>query len=205
MLTAALAKSPDDITLNAQLASVYASQDKDADAFPIVEKLHTAQPQNAAISRQLASLYSHNSQFDKAEPLYAALMSSTPQDLTLLDPRATALLRLRRPAEAETMLKPVLAHPEAFPTPEDLAQAASTLAFASSENNDPKITLQALEIRAKVLPQSPSSLFLAATAHDKLHQVKLASDLYKQFLSVATESFPMRSGRRVTGSWPSNI
>ena len=41
-----------------------------------------------------------------------------------------------------------------------------------------------------MLPQSPSSLFLAATAHDKLHQVKLASDLYKQFLSVADGKFP---------------
>jgi tetratricopeptide (TPR) repeat protein len=191
LLTAALAKSPDDITLNAQLASLYASQDKVADAIPIVEKLHATQPQNSPITRQLASLYSHDSQFDKAEPLYAALMASNPQDLTLLNPRATSLLRLRRSAEAETLLlKPILTHPEAFPTQEDLAEAASTLAFASSENSDPKTTLQALEIRGKVLPQSPSSLFLAATAHDKLHHVKLASDLYKQFLSVANGKFP---------------
>ena len=57
-------------------------------------------------------------------------------------------------------------------------------------NNDPTTTLQALEIRDKVLPQSPSSLFLAATAHDKLHQVKQAKDLYKQFLTVADGKFP---------------
>jgi hypothetical protein len=50
--------------------------------------------------------------------------------------------------------------------------------------------LQAIEIRDKVLPQSPSSLFLSATAHDKLHQVKQAKDLYKQFLSVANGKFP---------------
>jgi hypothetical protein len=41
-----------------------------------------------------------------------------------------------------------------------------------------------------VQPQSPSSLFLAATAHDKLHQVRQATDLYKQFLSVANGKFP---------------
>jgi redox-regulated HSP33 family molecular chaperone len=41
-----------------------------------------------------------------------------------------------------------------------------------------------------VLAQTPSSLFLAATAHDKLHQVKEASDLYKQFLSMAKGQFP---------------
>ena len=38
--------------------------------------------------------------------------------------------------------------------------------------------------------RSPWRLFLAATAHDKLHEVKLASDLYKQFLSVANGRFP---------------
>ena len=52
------------------------------------------------------------------------------------------------------------------------------------------MTLQALALRATLLPQSPSTLFLAAIAHDKLHQVKLASDLYKQFLSVANGKFP---------------
>ncbi|WP_433964197.1 hypothetical protein [Tunturiibacter gelidiferens] len=50
--------------------------------------------------------------------------------------------------------------------------------------------MQALAIRDKVLPQSPSSLFLAATAHDKLHHTKQATDLYKQFLSVANGQFP---------------
>jgi hypothetical protein len=33
-------------------------------------------------------------------------------------------------------------------------------------------------------------LFLEATAHDKLHQFKQATDLYKQFLSVANGNFP---------------
>ena len=40
------------------------------------------------------------------------------------------------------------------------------------------------------LANSPSSLFLAATAHDKLHHTKQATDLYKQFLSVANGQFP---------------
>jgi hypothetical protein len=50
--------------------------------------------------------------------------------------------------------------------------------------------LQALQLRATVLPSSAPSLFLAATAHDKLHQVKQASDLYQQFLTVAAGKYP---------------
>jgi tetratricopeptide (TPR) repeat protein len=190
VLTAALQKSPDDPILNAQLASLYDSQNKTDQALPIVEKLHAAHPQDSNLTRLLARLYARDNQYDKADPLYATLISASPQDPTLLDDRADALIHLRRFTEAEALLKRAIAHPEAFPTQEDLGSAASHLAFAASETNDPTTTLQALEIRDKVQPQSPSSLFLAATAHDKLHQVKQAKDLYKQFLSVANGKFP---------------
>jgi tetratricopeptide (TPR) repeat protein len=190
ILTAALAKNPDDPTLNAQLASLYDIQNKTAQAIPIVEKLHTAHPQDTNLTRLLARLYNRDSQFDKADALYATLINTSPQDPTLLDDRADVLIHLHKPAEAEALLKRAIAQPDTFPTKEDLGIAASHLAFAASENNDPAMTLQALEIRAKVLPQSPSSLFLSATAHDKLHQVKQAKDLYKQFLSVANGKFP---------------
>ena len=189
-LTAALEKNPDDLTLNAQLAGLYDAQNKTAQAIPIVEKLHAAHPQDANLTRLLARLYSRDNQFDKADPLYATLISTSSQDPTLLDDRADALIHLHRFAEAEALLKRAVAQPDAFPSKEDLGSAASHLAYASSVNNDPTTTLQAIEIRDKVLPQSPSSLFLSATAHDKLHQVKQAKDLYKQFLSVANGKFP---------------
>ncbi len=54
----------------------------------------------------------------------------------------------------------------------------------------PETTLQALTLRATVFANSPSTLFLEATAHDKLHHIKQATDLYKQFLSVANGKFP---------------
>ncbi|MCU1223123.1 MAG: tetratricopeptide repeat protein [Edaphobacter sp.] len=189
-LTAALAKNPDDPTLNAQLASLYDTQNQPEKALPIIEKLHTTHPTDPNLTRLLARLYTRNKQYDKAAPLYTTLLAATPQDPTLLDDTADTQIHLRNFAEAEALLKRALAQPSAFPTKDDLGLAASHLAFAASQNNHPATTLQALAIRDKVLPQSPSSLFLAATAHDKLHQVKLASDLYKQFLSVAGGKFP---------------
>jgi tetratricopeptide (TPR) repeat protein len=190
LLNAALAKSPDDPTLNAQLATLYQTQNKTAEAIPILEKLHSSHPQHANLTRLLARLYSRNGQYDKADPLYADLIASSSPDPTLLDDRADALIHLRNFAEAENLLKRALAQPDSFPTKEDLGIAASHLAFAASENNDPNTTLQALSIRGTFLPQSPSALFLAATAHDKLHHTKQAQDLYRQFLSVANGKFP---------------
>jgi tetratricopeptide (TPR) repeat protein len=190
LLTAALAKDPDNPILNAQLASLYEQQGKTAQAIPLAAKLHAAHPDDATLTRLLARLYSRNQQYDQAAPLYASLLTKSPQDPTLLDDSADVQIHLKNFAEAEALLKRAIAHPEAFPNQEDLAQAASHLAFAASANNDPTTTLQALDIRGKVQPQSPSSLFLAATAHDKLHHTKQATDLYKQFLSVANGQFP---------------
>ncbi len=190
VLTAALSRHPDDVTLNSQLASLYEAQNKPAQALPIVEKLHSSHPEDTNITRLLARLYSQNGQYDKSEPLYAALAASIPNDPTLLDDRADALIHLKNFSEAEALLNRALANPKSFPSNDDLGQAASHLAFAASANNDPATTLRALQLRATVLPQTPSSIFLAATAHDKLHQVKEASDLYKQFLSVAKGQFP---------------
>jgi predicted Zn-dependent protease len=190
LLTAALAKDPENPTLNAQLASLYEQQGKTAQAIPLAVKLHAAHPDDAALTRLLARLYSRNQQYDQAAPLYAALIVKSPQDPTLLDDAADVQIHLKNFAEAEALLKRAIAQPTAFPTQDDLAQAASHLAFAASANNDPTTTLQAIEIRDRVLPQSPSSLFLSATAHDKLHHTKQATDLYKKFLSVANGQFP---------------
>jgi predicted Zn-dependent protease len=190
LLTAALAKDPDNPTLNAQLAELYEQQDKPAQALPIAEKLHAAHPQDAAITRLLARLYAGDKQFDQAAPLYAKLVAANPGDPVLADDYAGVLIRLKRYAEAETLLKRVTADPAAFPTKDDLGNAAGNLAFAASANNDPATTLQALTLRATVLGNSPSTLFLQATANDKLHHIKQATDLYKQFLSVANGQFP---------------
>ncbi|WP_213803305.1 tetratricopeptide repeat protein [Granulicella sp. dw_53] len=197
LLTAALAIAPEDTTLNAQLATVYMASDdpaKSSQALPLVEKLHASHPNDPAVTRILARLYSRSAQYDKADPLFATLIAATPPgaqpDPTLLDDRADALIHLHRAAEAEALLKRAVANSTGFPSKEDLGIAASHLAFAASENNDPQVTLQALSLRATVLPQSPSALFLEATARDKLHEVKKASELYNQFLSVANGKFP---------------
>jgi Tfp pilus assembly protein PilF len=203
LLTAALAAHPDDIPLSAQLASVYMAEANlttppdpaiAAKALPILTNLHNSNPNNTAVTRLLARLSAQTGDYAQADRLLAALIAATPPntapDPTLLDDRADALIHLKRSAEAEALLKLAITDPAAFPSKGDLGSAASHLAFAASQNNDPTVTLQALAIRATLLPQSPSSLFLAATAHDKLHEVKLATDLYKQFLSVANGQFP---------------
>ena len=192
LLTKALEAHPGDTALTAQLASAYLAADdpaKSALAAPLAVTLHQQHPDDASITRLLARLYTQTKQPAKAEPLYIALVKHSPNDPTLLDDYGANLIHLARFAEAEAVLKRAVADPAAFPTPEDLAAAYSDLAFSASENNDPTITLQALDLRAKVAPITAGSVFLAATAHDKLHQYKQASELYKQFVVMANGNF----------------
>jgi hypothetical protein len=77
-----------------------------------------------------------------------------------------------------------------FPSDGEWGEAAGHLAFAASRNHEPNVTLQALAQRATVLPNSPASLFLEATAHDTLHQNKDAERAYRAFLALAGGKYP---------------
>jgi tetratricopeptide (TPR) repeat protein len=195
LLTPALAHSPGDPSFTAQLAEAYLASGDDAkiaQAVPLVESLHAKNPTNASITRLLARVYIETGHPDQADPLYASLLAADAAhpDPVLLDDRAENLLLLHRPGEAEKLLKQAIADPSAFPSPAAYADAATHLAFAASEIDDPRTTLQALALRAKVLPPSPTSLFLQATANDDLHQSMQAAEFYKQFLAAANGTLP---------------
>jgi predicted Zn-dependent protease len=66
----------------------------------------------------------------------------------------------------------------------------SGLAFAASKTNQPAITIQALTMRAKSLPELPSTYFLWATAYDALHQKANAATYYHHFLTASAGKFP---------------
>jgi predicted Zn-dependent protease len=195
LLTPALAQHPGDPSFTAQLVQAYLDSGDPgqiSQAAPLLQKLHATHPGDPNITRLLARVYVETGHPDQADPLYAALIDAQAAhpDPTLLDDCAEALLRLHRPAEAEKLLKQAVADPAAFPTPAALADAATHLAFAAAEIDDPRMTLQALTLRATVQPPSPSSLFLEATANDALHQSSKAVELYKQFLAAAQGTLP---------------
>lgn len=181
---------PDDLSLTAQLASVYGAQGKAEAALPLLEKASAAHPNEPALTRMLARLYVQTGQPQKAAPLYEALLQKTPKDVALMDDYGNCLIRLQRPADAQKVLQAAMADTSAFADKDLLAQTAAHLAFAASANHDADTVLRALAVRDGILAPSASSLFLAATAHDRLHHTKLAMDLYRQFLKAADGKYP---------------
>jgi Flp pilus assembly protein TadD len=184
---------PGDARLVAQAVSLYAAEGKESKAIPMLEQLRASDPKIAAdagTTRLLAQLYYVSGDNAGAEKLYAGLVAAEPDDPTLLDALGSAQVKLGQDAAAEATLSRAVAMRAAFHDDKAWGEAAAHLAFAASKNNDPKMCLQALAARATVLPNSPTSLFLEATAYDNLRQNKEAARAYRAFLAVADGKFP---------------
>jgi predicted Zn-dependent protease len=183
LLRAALENSPDDPALTAQLATVLAAEDK-AEALPLIQKLHDAHPSDAVITRMLAEVLAEAGDAAGSDHLYAGLLAANPSDPVLLIGHGQNLIRQLKYAEAfaafvkATQLDP--ANPDGW----------SGLAFAASRTNQPSITLHALTMRSKYLPEIPSTYFLWATAYDTLHNKAAAASYYHQFLNSSAGKFP---------------
>ncbi|HEV2576718.1 MAG TPA: tetratricopeptide repeat protein [Acidobacteriaceae bacterium] len=193
VLTSALKTTPADPRLLSQLAAVYGAEGKSDQAIPPIEQLRASDSNaaaNPAITRLLAHLYTLTGDNAKAEPLLRSLVQQSPNDPMLLDDLASSLVEQQKFAEAQTLLAKAVAMRSSFPSDADWGEAAGHLAFAASRNHDPQLTLHALAERATVLPNSPASLFLEATAHDTLHQNKDAERAYRAFLALAGGKYP---------------
>jgi tetratricopeptide (TPR) repeat protein len=193
VLEEALKAHPNDVRLVAQAVTLYAAEDKEAKAIPMLERLRANDPAVAAnneTTRLLARLYYVSGNNVAAETLYKELVAKLPDDPTLLDALGSAEVQQGHDASAELVLGKAVQMREAFHDDTAWGEAAGHLAFAASKNNDPKMCLQALAARATVLPNSATSLFLEATAHDSLRQNKEAAKAYRAFLAMADGKFP---------------
>ncbi len=182
-LRAALDESPEDTTLTAQLATVLAEQDK-AEALPLFQKLHAAHPDDAAITRMLAEVLAEAGDAAGSDRLYATLLAATPEDPELLVAHGQNLIRQLKYTEA------FAAFDKATRLDPAKAEAWSGLAFAASKTGQPSITLHALTMRSRYLPEVPSTYFLWATAYDTLHDKAAAATYYHHFLDSAAGKYP---------------
>ncbi len=193
LLRPAAAAQPENPQLSTRLAALDAAEGKLPEAIALLTTLRKGDAQTAAdpaVTRFLAHLELVSGDGAAAEPLYKSLLAADPDNPQLLDELGSTLVREQHFAEAETALTRAVGLRSAFHDDAAWGETAGHLAFAASRNGDPRGALQALAARATVLPNSPASLFLEATAYDTLHQKKEAVTNYKAFLAVASGKFP---------------
>ncbi len=183
LLRDALAKSPDDPVLTAQLATVLVGENK-AEALPLIQKLHDQHPNDDSITRMLARILSDAGDATGSDHLYLGLLKTSPNDPALLVAHGQNLIRQLQFVPAFAVFDKAT---QLDPTNGD---AWSGLAFAASRTKQPAITIHALTMRSKYLPELPSTYFLWATAYDSLRQKDQAASYYHRFLDASSGKFP---------------
>ena len=183
LLRAALEQTQEDPALTAQLATVLAAEDK-AEALPLFQKLHESYPKDTAITRMLAAVLDDAGDVVGSDKLYVSLLTTSPDDPKLLVAHGQNLVRLLKYTEA------FAAFDKATHLDPANGDGWGGLAFAASRTNQPAITIRALTMRSKLLPELPSTYFLWATAYDTLHDKAQAAAYYHHFLTSAVGKYP---------------
>jgi len=183
LLRAALLKNPDDPTLTAQLATVLADQDK-AEALPLLQKLHAAHPDDPAITRMLAAVLADAADYVGSDQLFLHLLATSPDDAELLIAHGQNLIHKAQLDQAYAVFNKATQIDPANP------DGWSGLAFAASKTGHPDVTLHALAMRSRFVPENASTLFLWATSYDSLHQKTQAAAYYHRFLTASAGKYP---------------
>jgi tetratricopeptide (TPR) repeat protein len=180
-----LAANPQSVPAQAQLGKVLAAQGKTQDAIAALEPLTSGgQSPDSAIVRQLALLFLENKQYDRAATLFQQLLQKTPNDAELHWNFGEGLLRQRKYPEAEQELI------QALRLNGSLNEAYSELAIAAEQNKHYQLAIQALDARAKYLPENAGTYWLRAICYDNLRVNKRAIENYKLFLTASAGKSP---------------
>ena len=175
---------PQDPSVHLQLGRMLAISGKNDEAVAEMEAGIKLDPSDTRAQRDLAEFYADAGKYAQAEQLYSTLLTASPKEPDLHYQLGRCLLKQKKFAAAEQELK------QAVALQPDLGGAYGELAVAAEENQDYPLAIQAADLRAKYLPETPMSYFLRATAYDHLRDTKQAAKYYHQFLDVANGKYP---------------
>jgi Tfp pilus assembly protein PilF len=175
---------PEDAGTHIQLGRMLAISGKSEDAAPELETGLKLDPSDENAKRDLAEVYTDLKKFGDAEKIYSDLLVKLPNDAGLHYRFGRTLLQQKKFELAEQELR------KAVQLKPDVGEPYGDLAIAANENKHYPMVIQALDLRAKLLPENPMTYFLRATAYDHLRDAKQASKYYHEFLNVAGGKFP---------------
>ena len=178
------AERPDDAGIHLQLGRVLAAQGKKDDAIAEIQTALKLAPADSDAQRDLAELLVESKKLPDAEQVYRDLIEGHPNDAELHQLLGELLLKERKYLDAQ---QEFIAAVKIKP---DFGVAYGTLAIAANENQNYALAIKALEVRAKLLPETPSSYFERASALDHLRDYKQAAEYYHLFLDAANGKYP---------------
>jgi tetratricopeptide (TPR) repeat protein len=168
-------KWPEVIALRATIASDGGST---VEELAALEDLLKRNPDDAALLARLGAAYRRIDPI-KSQAYYALAAQKDPRNPKYATGYAAALIQARKFAEAEPILKRVVAA-----TPDDFT-AHANLALALYEMKRFAEAIPEYEWLATAKPEIAATYFFIATAHDNLGEYTQALDAYEKFLAHA--------------------
>ena len=177
-----LKQNPTDSTAHLLLGRVLANQDKRDEA--VAELNQATGVKDSQILREKAQLLSDLKRYDEAAGAYKEIIQQNAKDAGAHHQYGVVMMQQHRFQEA---LPELIAAVKLDP---GLVAAYGDLAFVASETKQYPLTIQALDARAKMVPETAATHFLRATAYDNLKQFPKATTEYKEFLASSEGRYP---------------
>jgi tetratricopeptide (TPR) repeat protein len=175
---------PGEAAPHIQLGRVLAADQRYDEAIAELQAGLKIAPSDVSAQRDMADVYADAGKYSEAEQLYRSLLSAHADDAELHHKLGQALLKLKKfPAAEQEFLAAVKLKP-------DWGAAYGDLAVAANETQNYGMAIQALDMRAKFLPEIPVGYFLRATAYDHMRDYHQAAANYHLFLQVANGKYP---------------
>jgi tetratricopeptide (TPR) repeat protein len=179
-----LAANGESAAVHIQLGRVLAAESKTDAAIAELQAGLKLAPGDDSAQRDLAEVYAGAGRNNLAEAAYRALLVAHPNEAELHDGLGKALLWQKKSPEAQReFITTVTLKP-------NFGGAYYDLAFAANDNKDYPVIIHALDARAKLLPETPMTYFMRASAYDHLRDFKKAAANYHLFLNNAGGKYP---------------
>jgi tetratricopeptide (TPR) repeat protein len=179
-----LAANVDSAEVHTQLGRVLAAEGRTDGAIAELQAGLKLAPSDDTAQRDLAAVYLAAGKNDLAEAAYRALLVAHPNEAELHDGLGKALLWQKKSPEAQReFITTVTLKP-------NFGGAYYDLAFAANDNKDYPVIIRALDARAKLLPETPMTYFMRASAYDHLRDFKKAAANYHLFLNNTNGKYP---------------
>lgn len=179
-----VALEPGSVNGHLQLGRVLRELGRAPEARAEFETASRLAPADPAVLRELAASFALEGNLPEAETRYRSLVQQQPDDPDLRYALGSVLLQEMQFPEAEQQF---LAGLKLKP---EFGEAYGDLALAAAENKHYELAIQALDARARYLPDVPGTYFLRATSYDNLRAYPQAAEFYHKFLEVSSGKFP---------------
>ena len=174
--------NPKDSSAHLMMGRLLANQDKKEEA--VAELNQASDANDPQILREKAQLLAELKRYNEAAASYKDLIQQNPKDAGAHHQYGVLLMQQHRFEEALMELV------SAVKLDPGLVAAYGDLAVAASESKKYGLSIQALDARAKMVPETAATHFLRATAYDNLKEFPKATAEYKEFLASADGRYP---------------